>query len=129
MILGNTYHLYLRPGTEVIAQAGGLHRMMAWKGPILTDSGGFQVFSLASLRTLTEEGVEFQSHIDGSRHFLSPEKVIEIQATLGSDVMMVLDECTALALVTENGARALHFDASSAILSNSVISLTIPKEL
>jgi len=95
MILGNTYHLYLRPGTEVVAQSGGLHRMMTWKGPILTDSGGFQVFSLAALRTLTEEGVEFQSHIDGSRHFLSPEKVIEIQSILGSDVMMVLDECTA----------------------------------
>jgi len=93
MILANTYHLYLRPGTEVIEAAGGLHRLMAWDGPILTDSGGFQVFSLAPLRKIEEEGVEFQSHIDGSRHFLTPEKVIEIQAVLGSDVRMVLDEC------------------------------------
>jgi len=93
IVLGNTYHLYLRPGVEVIQRAGGLHRLMGWQGPILTDSGGYQIFSLASLRTLREEGVEFRSHIDGSKHLLTPEKVIEIQAAFGSDILMVLDEC------------------------------------
>jgi len=93
IILGNTYHLYLRPGDELVARLGGLHRFMAWDGPILTDSGGFQVFSLAGLRQITEEGVTFASHIDGSRHLFSPEKVIDIQHHLGSDIMMVLDEC------------------------------------
>ena len=95
MILSNTYHLYLRPGMEVIERFGGLHRFMHWDGPILTDSGGYQVFSLAGLRKISEEGVEFQSHIDGSKHFLSPEKVVDIQSTLGSDILMVLDECPA----------------------------------
>lgn len=94
IILGNTYHLMLRPGAERIARLGGLHAFMGWPHPILTDSGGFQVMSLAKLRTITEEGVAFQSHIDGSRHFLSPERAIEIQCLLGSDVQMVLDECT-----------------------------------
>ncbi len=93
ILLGNTYHLYLRPGDELIARLGGLHRFMAWDGPILTDSGGFQVFSLAGLRRLTPDGVEFASHIDGSKHFFSPEKVVSIQQNLGSDIMMVLDEC------------------------------------
>ena len=93
IILGNTYHLYLRPGTEVLRAAGGLHKFMAWDGPILTDSGGFQVFSLTELRELTEEGVRFQSHVDGSRHFFSPESVVDIQRDIGSDIMMVLDEC------------------------------------
>jgi queuine tRNA-ribosyltransferase len=93
IILGNTYHLYLRPGDELIARRGGLHKFMRWDRPILTDSGGFQVFSLAGLRTITDDGVEFASHIDGSRHFFSPEKVISIQKNLGSDIMMVLDEC------------------------------------
>jgi queuine tRNA-ribosyltransferase len=93
IILGNTYHLSLRPGTEVIGKFDGLHKFMNWEGPILTDSGGFQVFSLAKLRTLSEEGVQFQSHIDGSDHLLSPEKSIEIQTALGSDIMMALDEC------------------------------------
>jgi len=93
IILGNTYHLYLRPGDELVARLGGLHRFMAWDGPILTDSGGFQVFSLAGLRHIEEEGVTFASHIDGSRHLFSPEKVIAIQQNLGSDIMMVLDEC------------------------------------
>src|SRR5690625_3390061 len=90
IILGNTYHLYLRPGTEVLRAAGGLHKFMAWDGPILTDSGGFQVFSLTELRELTEEGVRFQSHVDGSRHFFSPESVVDIQRDIGSDIMMVL---------------------------------------
>ena len=93
MILGNTYHLGLRPGDELVRKFGGLHKFMDWKGPILTDSGGFQVFSLAGLRKISEEGVAFQSHIDGSSHFLSPERSMEIQRNLGSDVVMALDEC------------------------------------
>lgn len=92
-ILGNTYHLYLRPGDDLVRRMGGLHRFMRWDGPILTDSGGFQVFSLSGIRKLREDGVEFASHIDGSRHFFSPEKVMRIQEHLGSDMMMVLDEC------------------------------------
>ena len=95
IILGNTYHLYLRPGTEVLEAAGGLHRFMGWERPILTDSGGFQVFSLADRRTLTEEGARFQSHLDGSYHLFTPEKVVDIQRSIGSDIMMVLDECPA----------------------------------
>jgi queuine tRNA-ribosyltransferase len=93
IILSNTYHLYLRPGHELVREAGGLHRFMHWDGPILTDSGGFQVFSLAPLRKISDDGVEFRSHIDGSRHFFTPEKVVEIQQALGSDIAMVLDEC------------------------------------
>jgi queuine tRNA-ribosyltransferase len=93
IILSNTYHLYLRPGAELIQQAGGLHTFMNWEGPILTDSGGYQVFSLAKLRSISEEGVEFRSHLDGSRHFLTPEKVVAVQEALGSDIAMVLDEC------------------------------------
>ena len=93
IILSNTYHLYLRPGHELIQRAGGLHRFMNWQGPILTDSGGYQVFSLKGLRKLSEEGVKFQSHLDGSEHILTPEKVIAVQESLGSDIMMVLDVC------------------------------------
>jgi queuine tRNA-ribosyltransferase len=93
IILGNAYHLYLRPGLDIIGKAGGLHRFMGWNGPILTDSGGYQVFSLATLRKLTPEGAEFSSHIDGSKHFLTPEKAMDIQGILGSDIMMILDEC------------------------------------
>jgi queuine tRNA-ribosyltransferase len=93
MILSNTYHLYLRPGESLLRQAGGLHRFMSWDHPILTDSGGFQIFSLADLRKVMNEGVRFQSHIDGSSHTLTPESVIDIQRNLGSDIMMVLDEC------------------------------------
>lgn len=93
IILGNTYHLYLRPGDDIIAEAGGLHKFMNWDRPILTDSGGFQVFSLGDMRKITEEGVEFRSHIDGSKHFISPEKSISIQENLGSDIMMAFDEC------------------------------------
>jgi queuine tRNA-ribosyltransferase len=95
IILGNTYHLMLRPGAERIARLGGLHRFMAWDRPILTDSGGFQVMSLSKLRKITEEGVQFRSHIDGSEQFLSPERAMEIQGLLGSDIQMVLDECPA----------------------------------
>ncbi|MFP4316230.1 MAG: tRNA guanosine(34) transglycosylase Tgt [Desulfovibrionales bacterium] len=93
IILGNTYHLYLRPGDELIARRGGLHKFSQWDRPILTDSGGFQVFSLSELRTITQEGVTFASHLDGSRHVFTPEKVVSIQRNLGSDIMMVLDEC------------------------------------
>lgn len=93
IILGNTYHLYLRPGMEVIEQAGGLHKFNGWERPILTDSGGFQVFSLSDNRKLTEEGAHFRSHIDGSKHLFTPEKVVEIQRSIGSDIMMALDEC------------------------------------
>ncbi|MDR2488527.1 MAG: tRNA guanosine(34) transglycosylase Tgt [Desulfovibrio sp.] len=93
IILGNTYHLYLRPGDELIAEQGGLHRFTAWNRPILTDSGGFQVFSLSGLRTIREDGVEFRSHLDGSKHLFTPEKVVSIQRNLSSDIMMALDEC------------------------------------
>jgi len=94
VLLSNTYHLYLRPGHDVISEVGGLHKFMQWDGPILTDSGGFQVFSLAKLRKIKDDGVEFRSHIDGSLHFLTPELVMEIQGALGSDIAMVFDECT-----------------------------------
>ena len=93
IILSNTYHLYLRPGHELVKEAGGLHKFMNWDRAILTDSGGFQVFSLGDLRKITEEGVEFKSHLDGSRHFLSPEKVMEIENALGADIIMAFDEC------------------------------------
>ena len=93
IILANTYHLFLRPGSEIIREAGGLHKFMNWDNPILTDSGGFQVFSLGHMRKITEEGAMFASHIDGSRHMLSPEKSIEVQTDLGSDIMMAFDEC------------------------------------
>jgi queuine tRNA-ribosyltransferase len=93
MVLGNTYHLRLRPGSTLIRELGGLHRFMSWKGPVLTDSGGFQVFSLAQRRTITDEGVEFQSHLDGSRHLLTPESSIALQEDLGADIIMALDEC------------------------------------
>jgi queuine tRNA-ribosyltransferase len=95
ILLGNTYHLYLRPGDDLIARMGGLHRFIGWDKPILTDSGGYQVFSLASRRTITEEGARFRSHLDGSAHLLTPEKATDIQAQLGSDIAMVLDECLA----------------------------------
>ena len=93
IILANAHHLYLRPGHHLIAELGGLHRFMNWDGPILTDSGGFQIYSLSALRTITDEGAAFQSHIDGSSHFLRPESAVEIQEALGSDIMMCLDEC------------------------------------
>lgn len=93
IILSNTYHLYLRPGEKIVKNAGGLHKFMNWDKPILTDSGGFQVFSLTDIRTITEKGVEFRSHIDGSKHFLTPEKSIDIQNALGADIIMAFDEC------------------------------------
>jgi queuine tRNA-ribosyltransferase len=107
IILANVYHLYLRPGREVIQAAGGLHRFMSWPRPILTDSGGFQVMSLSGLQRVTEEGVEFRSHLNGARHFFSPEKVVEIQMALGSDIIMVLDECVAYPASPEASRRAM----------------------
>ena len=93
IILGNTYHLYLRPGLDILRSAGGLHKFIGWERPILTDSGGFQVFSLTGIRKLTEDGCEFRSHIDGSKHFFSPEKVMDIERVIGADIMMAFDEC------------------------------------
>ncbi|MCX7679960.1 MAG: tRNA guanosine(34) transglycosylase Tgt [Spirochaetes bacterium] len=107
MILSNTYHLYLKPGLDVIAASGGLHQFMNFNKPILTDSGGFQVFSLSDLCKISEKGVEFRSHLDGSKHFFSPEDVLEIQRVLGSDVMMVLDECTPYPVSEEDSRNAL----------------------
>lgn len=94
IILGNTYHLYLRPGLDILEEAGGLHKFNSWKRPILTDSGGFQVFSLKDIRKMNEEGVEFRSHIDGSKHFFSPERVMDIERSIGADIIMAFDECT-----------------------------------
>ena len=108
IILGNTYHLYLRPGHATINRLGGLHRFISWERPILTDSGGFQVFSLNELRKLSEEGVEFQSHIDGATHFLSPERSMEIQAALGSDIVMAFDECTPFPATREEALASLE---------------------
>ncbi len=108
IILGNTYHLYLRPGTSVLRNAGGLHRFMNWDKPILSDSGGYQVYSLASSRKLTEEGAVFQSHIDGSRHLFTPEKVMDIQREIGTDIMMVLDECTPFPCEYGYATRSMH---------------------
>src|SRR5437762_5912296 len=111
IILGNTYHLFVRPGLDVIRHFGGLHRFMNWNGPILTDSGGYQIFSLAKLRKITEEGVEFQNHIDGTPAFISPEIAMEIQTTLGSDIAMVLDECAPCPCERDYAARILEMTA------------------
>jgi queuine tRNA-ribosyltransferase len=108
IILGNTYHLMLRPGAERVARLGGLHSFVRWEGPMLTDSGGFQVMSLSGLRKLTEEGVTFQSHVDGSRHMMTPERSIEIQGLLGSDIQMQLDECIALPAPESEMERAME---------------------
>jgi queuine tRNA-ribosyltransferase len=108
ILLGNTYHLMLRPGAERIAALGGLHRLMNWPHPILTDSGGFQVMSLAKLRKITEQGVAFRSHVDGSKHMLTPERSLEIQALIGSDIQMQLDECVGLPAERKEMARAME---------------------
>jgi queuine tRNA-ribosyltransferase len=108
IVLGNTYHLFVRPGLEVIKHFGGLHKFMNWDGPILTDSGGYQIFSLAKLRKITEEGVHFQNHVDGTPAFVSPEIAMEIQATLGSDIAMTLDECAPYPCEREYAARSLE---------------------
>lgn len=108
IILANTYHLYMRPGEELVKRAGGLHKFMDWKRPILTDSGGFQVFSLSRLNKITDDGVEFNSHLDGSRHFFTPEKSIDIQNALGADIIMAFDECSAPDCDKNYAERALN---------------------
>ncbi len=108
IILGNTYHLYLRPSEEVLSRMGGLHSFMNWTKPILTDSGGFQVFSLKELMKLSEDGAAFSSHIDGSKHFFSPERVMEIQRCIGSDIMMLLDECTSFPATHDEAKRSME---------------------
>ena len=117
IVLSNTYHLYLRPGTEILEKAGGLHKFMNWQKPILTDSGGYQVYSLSNLRKLKEDGVEFRSHLDGSSHFFSPEKVIQIQRSIGSDVMMVLDECTPYPCDIEYAEKSTDLTSRWAVLN------------
>ncbi len=112
ILLANTYHLYLRPGDELIARHGGLHRFIGWNKPILTDSGGYQVFSLAATRTLSDEGVRFRSHLDGSEHLLTPEKATDIQARLGSDIAMVLDECAAGGSPADVSRKAMERSAA-----------------
>ncbi|MEO7725494.1 MAG: tRNA guanosine(34) transglycosylase Tgt [Chthoniobacterales bacterium] len=111
IILGNTYHLFVRPGMDVMRHFGGLHRFMNWDGPILTDSGGYQIFSLAKIREITEEGAHFQNHLDGTPTFISPEIAMEIQATLGSDIAMVLDECPPYPCEHDHAARSLELTA------------------
>src|SRR5689334_11229027 len=119
ILLGNTYHLMLRPGAEQVAKLGGLHTFMDWQRPILTDSGGFQVMSLAKLRKLTERGVTFQSHIDGSRHELTPERSMEVQSLLGSDIHMQFDECVRLPCSYEEAERAMRLSLRWAERSKS----------
>lgn len=108
IILGNTYHLYLRPGIDVIEKAGGLHKFDGWHKPILTDSGGFQVHSLSGIRKIKEEGVEFRSHVDGSKHFFSPEGVIDIQRKIGADIIMAFDECTPYPCAFDYAQKSMH---------------------
>lgn len=108
IILANAYHLYLRPGVEVIEKAGGLHQFMRWDRPILTDSGGFQIFSLADLNKVTPEGVEFQSHLDGSKHFFTPETAVDIQTAIGADIIMCLDECTPHPVDRDTAAKSMR---------------------
>lgn len=108
IILGNTYHLYLRPGLEILEKAGGLHKFNGWSGPILTDSGGYQVFSLKEIRKITEEGVFFNSHIDGSRHLFTPEYVMDIQRVIGGDIIMAFDECPPYPSDYRYAERSMH---------------------
>lgn len=124
IILSNTYHLYLRPGTQIIEAAGGLHRFMNWDLPILTDSGGFQIYSLSDLRKLKNDGVEFRSHLDGSIHFFTPKKVIEIQRCIGSDIIMPLDECTPYPCDYEYAKKSKELTSKWAILNKEAFELT-----
>lgn len=117
IVLSNTYHLYLRPGTEILESAGGLHKFMNWNKPILTDSGGYQVFSLSELRKLKSDGVEFISHLDGSKHFFTPEKVIQIQRSIGSDIMMVLDECAPYPCDYDYAKKSVELTSNWAVLN------------
>jgi queuine tRNA-ribosyltransferase len=127
IVLSNTYHLYLRPGTEILEAAGGLHRFMNWNKPILTDSGGYQVFSLTELRKLKENGVEFRSHLDGSKHFFTPEKVIQIQRSIGSDIMMVLDECAPYPCEYEYAKKSVQLTSNWAVLNKNAFINSEPK--
>lgn len=126
IILGNTYHLYLRPGTDILFKVGGLHKFMNWNRPILTDSGGYQVFSLAELRKLRKDGVEFKSHIDGSKHFFSPAKVIEIERFIGSDIMMPLDECTPYPCDYDYAKKSVELTSKWAVLNKEAFEKTQP---
>ncbi len=108
IILGNTYHLYLRPGIEIIEKAGGLHKFNSWDKPLLTDSGGYQVYSLAESRKISESGVSFQSHVDGARHFFTPERAVDIQRTMGADIIMAFDECTPYPCEYEYAEKSMH---------------------
>jgi queuine tRNA-ribosyltransferase len=126
IVLSNTYHLYLRPGTKILEQAGGLHNFMNWKRPILTDSGGFQIYSLSDLRKLKKDGVEFRSHLDGSTHFFSPSKVIEIERSIGSDIMMPLDECTPFPCEYEYAKRSKELTSDWAELNKKAFDETTP---
>lgn len=126
IILGNTYHLYLRPTPGILEEAGGLHKFMNWNRSILTDSGGFQVYSLAELRKMKKDGVEFQSHLDGSKHFFSPEKVIGIQRSIGSDIMMVLDECTPYPCDYEYAKNSKDLTSDWALLNKEAFEKTNP---
>src|SRR5437660_3553154 len=121
IILGNTYHLFVRPGIDVIQHFGGLHKFMNWDGPILTDSGGYQIFSLAKLRKITEEGVHFQNHVDGTPAFISPEIAMEIQAALGSNIVMVLDACAPYPWEREYAENILELTTRWAQLSIAAI--------
>ena len=124
IVLSNTYHLYLRPGADILEKAGGLHKFMNWNKPILTDSGGYQVFSLPGLRKLKSDGVEFSSHIDGSKHFFSPEKVIQIQRSIGADIMMVLDECTPFPCEYDYAVNSTKLTSDWAILNKKAFENT-----
>jgi queuine tRNA-ribosyltransferase len=126
IVLSNTYHLYLRPGTDILENAGGLHQFMNWSKPILTDSGGYQVYSLSSLRKLKEDGVEFRSHLDGSTHFFSPAKVIQIQRCIGSDIMMVLDECTPYPCEYEYAVKSTELTSRWALLNREAFDKSKP---
>jgi len=108
ILIANTYHLYLRPGVDVIEAMGGLHRFMGWDGPIITDSGGYQIFSLAGLRDISDDGVTFRSHIDGSQHLITPELAIQLQESLGADIIMVLDECPTYTAAFERVEEAME---------------------
>lgn len=126
IVLSNTYHLYLRPGTDILEKAGGLHKFMNWNKPILTDSGGFQVYSLSELRKMKKDGVEFKSHLDGSMHFFSPRKVIEIERSIGSDIMMPLDECTPYPCEFEYAKNSKELTSRWAILNKEAFIDTKP---
>lgn len=126
IILGNTYHLYLRPGTEILEKAGGLHKFMKWDGSILTDSGGFQVYSLTELRKMKSDGVEFRSHLDGSKHFFTPEKVVNIQRSIGSDIMMVLDECTPYPCEFDYAVKSTQLTSDWAVLNKEAFEKSKP---